>query len=166
MRACRCHVILRDRGLTARLWTGHKRHLSTREVVPERRALCMTLRGNRIRARGLGHNWSALLVVRSCMGVVDVLNERRMTAFAAGALLLSSLALCGCATSTSSSLMDARAEEPTSAPSAYLPVEVRPPKRAAPVLTADERLKLQKELLAARDRQVSKANARLRAMKP
>jgi hypothetical protein len=33
-------------------------------------------------------------------------------------------------------------------------------------LTADERLKLQKELLAARDRQVSKANARLRAMKP
>ena len=92
------------------------------------------------------------------MGVAYVSNERKKTAFAAGVLLLSSLALCGCATSTSSaSLMDARAEAPASPPSAYLPVEDLPPKRAVPALTADERLKLQKELIAARDRQVSKA---------
>ena len=53
--------------------------------------------------------------------------------------------------------MDARAEAPASTPSAYLPVQDLPPKRAAAALTADERLKLQKELIAARDRQVSKA---------
>ena len=53
--------------------------------------------------------------------------------------------------------MDARAEAPASTPSAYLPVQDLPPKRAAPALTADERSKLQKELIAARDRQVSKA---------
>jgi hypothetical protein len=50
-------------------------------------------------------------------------------------------------------MMDARAEAPASPPSAYLPVEDLPPRRAAPALTADERLKLQKELIAARDRQ-------------
>jgi hypothetical protein len=92
------------------------------------------------------------------MGVACASNERKKTAFAAGALLLSSLALCGCATSTGgSSLMDARAEAPASTPSAYLPVQDLPPKRAAAALTADERSKLQKELIAARDRQVSKA---------
>jgi hypothetical protein len=54
--------------------------------------------------------------------------------------------------------MDARAEAPASPPpSAYLPVEDLPPKRAVPALTADERSKLLKELIAARDRQVSKA---------
>jgi hypothetical protein len=95
-----------------------------------------------------------MVVVRTSMGVACVSSERKITVFAAGALLLSSLALCGCATSTTgSSLMDARAEAPTSPPSAYLPVEDLPPKRAAPALTADERLKLQKELIAARDRQ-------------
>ena len=76
------------------------------------------------------------------------------------ALLLSSLSLGGCMTSTAgSSLMDARAEAAPVPPHtiAYLPVEDLPPKRAVPALTADERLKLQKELIAARDRQVSKA---------
>ena len=86
-------------------------------------------------------------------------NERKKTALAAGALLLSSLALCGCATSTSSaSLMDARAEAPAPPKaSVYLPVEDLPLKREKPAMTPDERLKLQKELIAARDRQVSKA---------
>jgi hypothetical protein len=50
-------------------------------------------------------------------------------------------------------MMDARAEAPASPPSAYLPVEDPPPKRTVPALTADERSKLQKELIAARDRQ-------------
>ena len=94
------------------------------------------------------------------MCVAYVSNERKLTAFVAGALLLSSLALCGCATSTSGSpLMDARAEAPVSPPSGYLPVEDLPPKRVAPALTADERSTLQKELIAARDRQVSKAKS-------
>ena len=93
------------------------------------------------------------------MSVAYALNERKITAFA-GVLLLSSLSLGGCATSTGgSSLMDARAEAPASPPSAYLPVEDLLPKGAVPALTADERLKLQKELIAARDRQVSKAKS-------
>jgi hypothetical protein len=69
---------------------------------------------------------------------------------------------CGCGTSTAgSSLMDARAE--AAAPpktSVYLPVEDLPPKREKPAMTPDERLKLQKELIAARDRQAPAAKAR------
>ena len=87
------------------------------------------------------------------MGIAYV--YRRTAALAAAALLLSSLSLGGCATSTTgSSLMDARAEAPAAPKtSAYLPVEVMPPAREKPAMTADERLKLQKELIAARNRQ-------------
>jgi hypothetical protein len=76
-------------------------------------------------------------------------------ALAAGTPLLLSLSLC--ATSTSgSSPMDARAEAPVPPKtSAYLPVEDLPPPRETPVMTPDERLKLQKELIAARDRQAA-----------
>ena len=92
------------------------------------------------------------------MGVAYVSNERKITALAAGgALLLSSLSLGGCATSTAgSSLMDARAEAPAHPKEAdgYLPVHDLPPKREKPAMTADERLKLEKELIAVRDRQV------------
>ena len=88
-------------------------------------------------------------------------NERR-TRLAAAALLLVSLALGGCATSTGgSSLMDARAE--VAAPpktSAYLPVEDMPPDRQTPTLTTDETSKLKKELLAARDRQAAAVKGR------
>ena len=92
------------------------------------------------------------------MSFACVSNERNITALAAGVLLLSSLSLGRCATSTGgSSLMDARAEAPASAPSAYLPVEVLPPKRAVPSLTVDERSKLQKELTALRDLQTARA---------
>ena len=114
-----------------------------------------------------------MLVERSSMGIAYLSNERKITALAAGALLLSSLSLGGCATSTAgSSLMDARAE--AAAPpktSVYLPVEDLPPKREKPAMTPDERLKLQKELIAARDRQVSggkarKGAARAQPMKP
>jgi len=102
------------------------------------------------------------------MGVAYVSNKRKITAFAAAALLLSSLSLGGCATSTAgSSLMDARAE--AAAPpktSVYLPVEDLPPKREKPAMTPDERLKLQKELIAARDRQTSAVKARGDAARP
>ena len=88
--------------------------------------------------------------------------DGKVTALVAAALLLSSLSLGGCATSTAgSSLMDARAE--AAAPpktSVYLPVEDLPPKREKPAMTPDERLKLQKELIAARDRQAPAAKAR------
>jgi hypothetical protein len=51
--------------------------------------------------------------------------------------------------------MDARAEAPAQQKEAdgYLPVHDLPPKREKPTMMADERLKLQKELIAARDRQ-------------
>ena len=88
-----------------------------------------------------------------------MLKDRRTSSLAMVALLLSSRSLGGCATSIGgSSLMDARAEAPAPPkPSVYLPVEDLPPKREKPALTPDERLKLQKELIAARDRQASKA---------
>jgi hypothetical protein len=81
---------------------------------------------------------------------------------AAGTLLLFlSFSLGGCATSTAgSSLMDARAEAPMPPKaSAYLPVEDLPPPRQMPVMTPDERSKLKKELIAARDRQATAAKA-------
>ena len=92
------------------------------------------------------------------MGVAYVSNERKITALAAVALLLSSLSLGGCATSIAgSSLMDARAEAPTPPrTSVYPPVGDLPPKRTVPAMTADERLKLTKELIAARDHQTTR----------
>jgi hypothetical protein len=86
--------------------------------------------------------------------------ERR-TVLASGALLLLSLSLGGCATSAVvSSPMDARAEIPVTPESkVYLPVGVVPPDRETAVLTPDERSKLKKELIAARDRQAVAAKA-------
>jgi hypothetical protein len=86
---------------------------------------------------------------------------KQKTALAAAALLLLSLSLGGCATATGgSSLMDARAEAPAPPKtSAYLPVEVLPPAREKPTMTADERSKLQKELIVARDRQETAGKA-------
>jgi len=90
--------------------------------------------------------------------------DAKMRAQAAAALLLYSLSLGGCATSTpGSSPMDARAESPPRPKtSGYPAVEDLPPKREKPAMTADERLKLQKELIGARDRQ-AKANQAPRA---
>jgi hypothetical protein len=91
--------------------------------------------------------------------VLRMSRERGLTAFAAGVLLLSSLSLCGCATSTTgSSPMNARAEAPAPRKASVYPaVGDIPPERAAPEMTADERSKLKKELIAARDRQASAA---------
>jgi hypothetical protein len=55
--------------------------------------------------------------------------------------------------------MDARAEAPAP-PSVYLPVEDLPPKREKPAMTVDERSKLEKELIAARDRQAPDGKAK------
>src|SRR4029077_14802798 len=84
----------------------------------------------------------------------------QIRALAAGALL-SSLSLGGCMTSTAgSSPMDAQDEAPAPPKtSAYSSIE---PKRERPTITADEQLKLQKELIAARDRQAA-AKARRNA---
>jgi hypothetical protein len=93
------------------------------------------------------------------MGAAYV-NER-VTSLAA--LLLLSVSLGGCATSTvGSSLMDARAEVAApQKPSGYMPVEEMPSKREKPALTPDEVLKLRKDLIEARDRQAPKGKAKL-----
>jgi hypothetical protein len=105
-----------------------------------------------------GHNWPAMLMERPSMGIGYA--YRQTAARAAGALLLG-LSLGGCATSTTgTSVMDARAEAPLPPKtSAYLPVEVLPPAREKPAMTPGERSKLQKELIAARDRQARAAPA-------
>jgi hypothetical protein len=94
--------------------------------------------------------------------------DGRTTSLATAALLLSSLSLGGCATSTAgSSLMDARAQAAAlPKTNAYLPVEDLPPKHEKPAMTTDERSKLQKELIAARDRQTSSVKARGGAARP
>jgi hypothetical protein len=93
--------------------------------------------------------------------------DGKITGLAAATLLLSSLCLGGCATSTAgSSLMDARAEAPApSKASGYPAVEDVPPRRG-PAMTADEQLRLQKELTAARDRQASKARGHAAGPEP
>ena len=91
------------------------------------------------------------------------MSKDRTTTLATAALLLSGLSLGGCVTSTAgSSLMDARAEAAPapSHTSVYPLVGDLPPKREKPSMTPDERLKLQKELIAARDRQAPAGKAR------
>ena len=91
------------------------------------------------------------------MGVAYVSNERKIPALAVGALMLLSLSLGGCATSP----LDARAEAPAvPKASVYPPLEGLAPTRAVPAMTADERSKLAKELIAARDRQAPAGKAR------
>jgi hypothetical protein len=91
------------------------------------------------------------------MGFAYLSNER-ISAFATTALMLSSLSLNGCATSTAGpSVMDARAETPAPPKTSIFDL---PPKREKPAMTLDERLKLQKELMDARDRQAPGAKAK------
>jgi hypothetical protein len=82
-------------------------------------------------------------------------SHEQVTALAASALLLLTLSLGGCATSTaSSSPLDARAEvSPPPKTSGYPSVEDLPQGREG--MTADERTKLKNELTAARDRQAA-----------
>jgi hypothetical protein len=94
------------------------------------------------------------------MAVAYVSNERKITALAAGVLLLSSFSLGGCASSTAgSSLMDARAEASEAVKTgAYPPLEDPANKRETAAMTPAERF--QKELIAARDRQAAAGKAR------
>jgi hypothetical protein len=92
------------------------------------------------------------------MGFAYLSNERKIWAFATAVLMLSSLSLSGCATSTAgSSAMDARDETPASPKTSIFDP---PPKREKPAMTLEERLKLQKELMHARDRQAPGAKAK------
>ena len=87
--------------------------------------------------------------------------RRKNAALTAAALLLWCLSLVGCTTSTAgSSPMDARAEGPAPQKGGYLPVEDLPPKDETTTMTVGERLKLQKELIAARDHQASRAKTK------
>lgn len=87
------------------------------------------------------------------MGIAYV--NLRVTASAAGALLLLSLSFSGCARSTvGSSMMDARAEVTDHLKTTGYPaVEDVPPKPDKPIMSAVEQLKLKKELIATRERQ-------------
>jgi hypothetical protein len=84
--------------------------------------------------------------------------HRDKRAFALGALLTAALALSGC----SSSIVDLPGANTTSdaaahprEPDAYLPVHDLPPDRDEAVIPPDQRAKIEKELIAARDHQAS-----------
>jgi hypothetical protein len=80
----------------------------------------------------------------------DQAKPKQIRALTAGALLLLTLSLGGYATSTAgSSLMNARADEASASrkKSGYSPGVPPPPRK---IMTADEWLKLKKELTAAR----------------
>ena len=85
-------------------------------------------------------------------------SKEQITSLAAGAVLLLSLSLGGCA-SFNSSLMDARAETPTPEKK-YMPLEDPPATREKPAMTVDEQSKLKKQLIDARDRQAAAVKAR------
>ena len=94
--------------------------------------------------------------------------ERKISALAVAALLLSSLTLGGCATSIADlPLVGIPADAPARPKEvgAYLPVHDLPPDREEAAMAPAERAKIQAELLAARDRQASVAAARNSAAK-
>jgi hypothetical protein len=90
------------------------------------------------------------------------MSERRVNrAWAGPALLLTALALGGCSTSISdiplgSASSDTRAKDTD----AYLPVNQLPPARDEAAMDPAERAKVQKELVAARERQASAVAAK------
>jgi hypothetical protein len=62
--------------------------------------------------------------------------------------------------------MDARAEAPARPKTSDYPAVEDVPPRRGPAMTADEQLKLQKELTAARDRQASRARGHAASPNP
>ena len=79
----------------------------------------------------------------------------------AGAALLLALALGGCATSISEmSIGSASSDNKPKEAGAYLPVNELPPAREEAAMPVDERAKVQKELIAAREHQASAAAAK------
>jgi hypothetical protein len=94
--------------------------------------------------------------------------DRKISAWAAAALLLSALALGGCSTSIADLPLvgtPADAPERPKEAGAYLPVHDLPPKRDEAAMAPAEQAKIQAELLAARDRQASTAAAQNPAAK-
>jgi hypothetical protein len=88
---------------------------------------------------------------------------RKTRALAWGALLMSALALGGCASSVADlPLVGTPADAPArpKEAGAYLPVEDLPPNRDQAAIAPDQQAKIKKELLAARDRQASEAAAK------
>ncbi|HMI11894.1 MAG TPA: hypothetical protein VK567_09920 [Bradyrhizobium sp.] len=84
--------------------------------------------------------------------------DRKTRAVAAGVLLLSALALGGCATSIADMpLVGTPADAPARPKEAgtYLPVHDLPPDREEAAMAPSEQAKVLKELSAARDRQAS-----------
>ena len=84
--------------------------------------------------------------------------DRGKTALLWSALLLSALALGGCATSIADlPLIGTPADAPARSKDAggYLPVENLPPDRDEAAIAPDEQAKIKAELLAARDRQAA-----------
>jgi hypothetical protein len=75
----------------------------------------------------------------------------------AGVLMLSALALSGCSSQVADmpSLLPSDAAAHPRDAGGYLPVNDTPPGRDEAPITPDQRAKIQKELLAARDRQAS-----------
>jgi hypothetical protein len=86
-----------------------------------------------------------MLVEQARIGIAYMNGQLR--ALAPGTLLLLTLSLGGCA-SSSSSVVEARAEAPPKT-SGYPSLEVLPPPSET---TAEKQLKIEKELTAARDR--------------
>lgn len=89
--------------------------------------------------------------------------DRKKSALALGALLLSALALGGCSISIADlPLVGTPAEAPArpKEAGAYLPVNELPPDREEAAMPPAERAKIRSELVAARDRQASAAAAK------
>lgn len=81
--------------------------------------------------------------------------------WAAAALLLAALALGGCSTSIGDIPLDSASSDTRAKDAgAYLPVNELPPARDEAAMDAVERAKVQKELVAARDRQASAVAAK------
>ena len=92
--------------------------------------------------------------------------DRKKRALAFGALLLSALALSGCASSIADlPLLGTPAGAPARPKdaAAWLPVHDLPPDREEPELAPAERAKIEAELVAARDRQTPAERAKIKA---
>lgn len=82
-------------------------------------------------------------------------------AWAGAALLLTALALGGCSTSIADIPLDSASSDTRAKDAgAYLPVNQLPPARDEAAMDPAERAKVQKELVAARDRQASAVAAK------